>query len=177
MKKLVFYVVMTFCGLLNVSAGCSEKKDKAPEPVNSVLLGYWKLDSGYSEWKKRGGGDWEKKATIKPGTTAYEFFADKTFISHDLTGKVPAVKGTWKIDVKSMDGKEIGQAYLNLYSEIFKEIAGTNALDKDGSMRFLISTETTGGVGQLEMTTKEVDIEDDERYTNLRNYFVFKKEK
>ncbi len=176
MKRLVFYLVMTFCGLLNVSAGCSEKKDKAPEPNNSALMGYWKLKGGHSEWKKRGG-DWEKKATIKPGTIAYEFFADKSFISHDLTGSFPAVKGTWKIDIKSIDGKEIGLAYLYLYSDTFKKIAGTNALEKDGSMRFLISTVTGGGGQQLEMTTKEVEIEDDERYSDLRNYLVFIKGK
>lgn len=177
MKKLFFYVVMTFCGLLNVSAGCSEKKEKAPEPDNSALLGYWKLKGGHSEWKKRDGGDWEKKATIKPGTIAYEFFPDKSFKSYDLTGSLPAAKGTWKLDVKSRDGKEIGLAYIYLYSDIFKEITGSNALEKDGSMRFLISTEIVAGAEQLEMNTNEIELDADEPYSHLRNHYVFVKGK
>src|ERR1041384_5497731 len=100
MKKLVFYVFVTFCGLLNVSAGCSEKEEKAPEPDDSVLLGYWILQKGHSEWKKRDADQWVQKATIKSGVIAYEFLADKRFVSYDLTGKIPSAKGTWKLDVK-----------------------------------------------------------------------------
>ncbi len=177
MKKLVFYLVMTFCGLLNVSAGCSEKKEKAPEPNNSVLLGYWKVKGGHSEWKKRDGGAWIQKATIKPGTIAYEFSADKRFTSYDLTGSFPAVKGTWKLDVLSMDGKEIGLAYIHLYSDTFKDLVASNVLEKDGSMRFLVSTEMVAGVEQLEMNTNEIELDDDEQYSHIRNHYVFTKGK
>jgi len=177
MKKLVFYVVMTFCGLLNVSAGCSDKKEKAPEPDHSALLGYWKLKSGYPQWKKRGEEDWVPRGTMTPGTFAYEFFADKSFISYDLRGNFPAVKGTWKLDVKSGNRPHFALAYIYLYSDTFKNVAAPDIFEKDGSMRFLIAVETVAGGEQLEMTSKEVAVEDNERYSHTRNYFVFSKGK
>lgn len=177
MKKLVFYAVMTFCGLLNVSAGCSDKKEKAPEPDNSALLGYWKIKGGYPEWKKRDGGDWERKGTVNPGTFAYEFFADKSFISYDLKGNFPAVKGTWKLDVKTRNGKDIALAYIYLYSDTFKNITAPDIFEKDGSMKFLIAMETVAGEERLEMTSKDMEVEDNERYSHTRNYFVFSKGK
>ncbi|SDF73280.1 hypothetical protein SAMN04487996_11252 [Dyadobacter soli] len=177
MKKLVFYVVMTFCGLLNVSAGCSEEKEKAPESNNAALMGYWKLKGGATEWKKRGDGNWIKKGTINPGTIAYEFFADKTFISYDLTNHFPAVKGTWKLDILSLDGKDVSLADIYFYSDTFKETDISNALEKDGSMKFRISIENFNGVQQLDMTSKEIELAADERHSHVRNYFIFTKEK
>ncbi|PSL27222.1 hypothetical protein [Dyadobacter jiangsuensis] len=177
MKKLVFYALVTVCGLLNVSAGCSEKKATTPEPDNSALLGYWKLKEGHSEWLKRNTEDqWVKKATINPGVIAYEFLPDKSFISYDLTGKLPAVKGTWRMEIKSLDGKNIELATLFLFSDTFKDIADTGVLEKDGSMRFVISMSASAGVEYLNMTSPQASI-DEGMYSGLRNYMSFTKGK
>lgn len=177
MKKLAFYAVIIFCGLLNVSAGCSDKKEKAPGPDDSALTGYWKLKEGHSEWLKRNSdSEWVKKATINPGIIAYEFLSDKSFISYDLTGNLPPVKGKWRLEVKSLSGKNIELANIFLYSDTFKEIADTGVLEKDGSMRFTISMSASGTVEYLNMTSLTVEI-DEGLYSHLRNIMIFTKGK
>ncbi|SEJ84488.1 hypothetical protein SAMN05216327_12425 [Dyadobacter sp. SG02] len=169
MKKLVFYVVMIFCGLPNVSAGCSEKEVDAVEVDNGTLTGYWKLLEGASLTKKSKDGDWVQTATIKPGVFAYEFKPDNTFISYDLTGNFPAAKGTWKLDVKSQTGKEIGSAGLFLYSDNFKDIADTDALETDGAMKFQLSIKG----GRLHLVSKEIALGGSGKYPYMRNEMTF----
>lgn len=169
MKKLVFYAIITFCGLLHVSAGCSEKKEESVEADNPAVTGYWKLSGGFSFGKKADTGEWVQMAVIKPGTIAYDFKSDKTFISYDLTGNFPEASGTWKLHVKSQSGKNIGSAELFLYSDNLKDLAGSDALETDGSMKFQLSTQD----GSLHLVSEEIAIGPGGRYSHLRNEMTF----
>ena len=169
MKKLVFYVLVTFCCLLNVSAGCSDDKERAVQADDSALTGYWKLSEGASFTRKSEKDDWVQTATIKPGVFAYEFKPDHTFISYDLTGNFPEAKGTWKLDAKSQSGKEISSAGLFLYSDNFKDIAGSEALETDGAMKFQLSIKA----GRLHLVSKEIALGGSGKYPRIRNEMTF----
>ena len=130
------------CSFVFSSAFMCTKEDNASAPVNpefTYLIGYWKLKSGTSYGINEKG---EKKqtATMKEGVAAYEFFADGTFISHVLVGKPSSEKGTWKLEVKKLDGKDIEEGTLLLTSPSIKASAGVLYVDQDGNMRTQISS-------------------------------------
>ncbi len=118
-------------------------KDDSPATPNNPeftsLIGYWIVKGGNSYGINDKG---EKKvtATLKENTSAYEFFADGTFISHVLVGQVDSEKGNWKLEVKKLDGKDIEEGVLALTSPSMKALAGQLFVDKDGYMRAQISS-------------------------------------
>lgn len=130
------------CSFVFSSAFMCTKEDNATAPLNpefTSLIGYWKLKSGTSYGINEKG---EKKqtATMKEGVAAYEFFADGTFISHVLVGKPSSEKGTWKLEVKKLDGKDIEEGNLLLTSPSIKASAGVLFVDQDGYMRTQITS-------------------------------------
>lgn len=139
-KRLAHLLVLTLCFVASSAFMCS-KEDAAPAstPEFTSLIGYWKVKSGASYGINEKG---EKKqtATMKEGVAAYEFFADGTFISHVLVGNPSSEKGTWKLEVKRLDGKDIEEGTLLLTSPSLKASAGVLFVDQDGYMRTQISS-------------------------------------
>jgi hypothetical protein len=119
---------------------CSKEDPTKPEtPEFTSLVGYWIVTGGQS-YGINDKGEKKQTATLKEGTSAYEFFADGTFISHVLVGKVSSEKGNWKLEVKKLDGKDIEEGVLALTSPSIKALAGELFIDKDGYMRIQISS-------------------------------------
>jgi hypothetical protein len=139
-NRLAHLFVLLFCFVASSAFMCS-KEDAAPvpSPEFTSLIGYWKIKSGTSYGINEKG---EKKttATMKEGVAAYEFFADGTFISHVLVGNPTSEKGTWKLEVKKLDGKDIEEGVLRLTSPSIKALAGELFVDQDGYMRNQISS-------------------------------------
>lgn len=138
--RLIQFFLLIFSFVVSSAFMCSkEDATPAPTPEFTSLIGYWKLKSGVSYGINEKG---EKKttATMKEGVTAYEFFADGTFISHALVGNLPSEKGTWKLEVKKLDGKDIEEGVLLLTSPSIKQHAGELFIDKDGYMRHDIAS-------------------------------------
>lgn len=139
-NRFAHLLILLVCFVASSAFMCSkEDATPVPEPEFTSLIGYWKLQSGASYGINEKG---EKKttATMKEGVTAYEFFADGTFISHVLVGKPASEKGTWKLEVKRLDGKDIEEGTLSLTSPSIKGIAGELFVDKDGYMRHEIAS-------------------------------------
>lgn len=150
------------CSFVFSSAFMCSKEDNAIAPVKpefTSLIGYWKLKSGAS-FGINEKGEKKKTATMKEGTVAYEFFADGTFISHALVGKLSSEKGNWKLEVKKLDGKDIEEGVLALTSPAFKEAAGQVFIDKDGWMRHQITSinsSAANGKPHIYLSSKHVE--------------------
>jgi hypothetical protein len=118
-------------------------KDDSPATPNNPefmsLIGYWTIKGGHS-YGINDKGEKKQTATLKEGTSAYEFFADGTFISHVLVGQVSSEKGNWKLEVKKLDGKDIEEGVLLLTSPTIKAMAGELFVDNDGFMRAQITS-------------------------------------
>lgn len=121
------------------------------------LIGYWKLKNGVS-YAKKADGTTITTATLKEGVFAHEFFKDGKYTGHDLTGTLPSATGTWKLEVKKTDGKDIEEGILAVSTADTKDMAGELFVDADGAIRYEIATidaPVGGSKSVMTLTTKK----------------------
>ena len=124
--------------LLSTASMCNKDDDNATnQPEYTYLLGYWKLKSG-ATYAKKEDGTTITTATLNPGVVAYEFFADGTFTSHDLTGTFPSEGGTWKLEVNALHNGDFDNGTLSITTPSTQSMAGEFIVDADGSIKYSI---------------------------------------
>ncbi len=124
--------------LLSTASMCNKDDDNVTnQPEYTFLLGYWKLKSG-ATYAKKADGTTITTATVNPGVVAYEFFADGTFTSHDLTGGFPPEGGTWKLEVNALQNGDFDNGTLSITTPSTQSMAGEFVVDADGSIKYSI---------------------------------------
>lgn len=177
MFKSIFNLSAIFLlAILSIASQCKKDNDTTPDdgPEYTSLLGYWKLKSGVSYAKKEDGTT-ITTATLNPGTFAHEFFADGKYTGHDLTGNIPSESGTWKLEVKTLDGKDIEEGTLSVTTPSTQALAGEIFVDADGSQKFeiaSINSPSSGSKPIITLTTKKY-----EAYPYAENWAVYVYEK
>jgi hypothetical protein len=138
LKSSFKLMTLLLVGLLSTASMCNKDEDATPnDEAYTYLLGYWKLKSGASYAKKEDGTT-ITTATVNPGVVAYEFFADGTFTSYDLTGNFPPEGGTWKLEVNALHNGEFDKGTLSITTPSTQSMAGEFVVDADGSIKYSI---------------------------------------
>lgn len=174
MKKIILNLFLLFCVMLNMGAGCSKEADAvSKEPEYTSLIGYWLILDGFVYGIKNPGDDPKALVTVKEGVFAYEFFANGTVTGYDLTKNgTPPESGTWKLEVKTLDGKKIKKGTLSLTTKSTKQLAGSEFVEADGSMKFDITTNVVDGKDHMYLTTKKYE---SYPYAECFNLYIYEK--
>ena len=166
-KLTILFAIVLF----STASQCKKDDDATPnEPQYTSLLGYWKVKSG-ATYAKKDDGTTITTATLNEGVFASEFFADGKYTGHDLTGSLPSVSGTWELEVRTLDGKDIEEGTLSITTPDTQAAAGELFIDADGSLKYEIASinaPSDGSKAIITLTTKKF-----ESYPYSENWAVY----
>ncbi|MBK6565286.1 MAG: hypothetical protein IPL63_01180 [Saprospiraceae bacterium] len=132
--------ILLVLSILLVFASCEkEEVINKQNSDNELIVGYWLLSKGET-FATNSKGEKIVTATLNPKIFAHEFLADGTYINHNLTSTSSTERGTWKVEVKKKDEKDIEEGILSITTPSTLANKGMLFFDNDGSIKFSITS-------------------------------------